>query len=100
MVAVIGPDVSTSCGNFGRRLVLGSSYVVGVGGACSPIGPWSLLSTYSSEELELLRSLDEMPCDDSTTEGTAGTTGSGAMGVAPAAGLLGVMMALIVALQE
>ena len=121
MVTVIGPDVSTSCGDFGRRLVLGSSYVVGVGGPCSPIGEWSLLSTYSSGELESLRSL-ETPCDATTRAGrttvgpgggtttepegtilvgptTAGPVVGGAMGVAPA-GLLGLMITFVTALQE
>lgn len=58
-VEVAGPDVLTSCGVPGQVLQLGTSYVVGIGGACSPIGDWSALDTFNSAELELLRELSD-----------------------------------------
>ncbi len=52
-----GPDVLTSCGNPNRRLSIGETYLVGVGGVCNPISAWSALDTYSESELSLLRGL-------------------------------------------
>ncbi|XP_064401754.1 uncharacterized protein LOC135347645 [Halichondria panicea] len=54
---VNGPDVLTTCGNSNRRLTIGETYLVGVGGACNPISAWSTLDTYSESELDLLRDL-------------------------------------------
>ena len=59
MIVAYGPDVSTSCGNSGRVLQLGTTYVAGVGGACSPINEWTPLSEYSQEEVELMRELED-----------------------------------------
>ena len=53
----MGPDVLTSCGDPSRRLQISSQYVVGIGGACNPISEWSPFSSYSEEELQLLRDL-------------------------------------------
>ena len=54
-----GPDVLTTCGWYGRPVALDISveYLVGIGGACNPIGQWSEANSYSANELELLRSL-------------------------------------------
>ena len=52
-----GPDVLTMCSNPGRLLQINRMYVAGVGGACSPIDEWSEVSSYSAEELDLLREL-------------------------------------------
>ena len=54
---VNGPDVLTTCGNSNRRLTIGETYLVGVGGACDPISAWSTLDSYSESELEILRDL-------------------------------------------
>ena len=56
---VPGPDVLTSCGEYGRVLAINQQYVAGVGGACSVISGWSTLDTYSANELQELRSLSE-----------------------------------------
>ena len=60
MVQVPGPDTQTSCGDSRTRLRIGTEYVAGIGGRCSPIAEWSELSEYSSQEIEQLR--DEMDC--------------------------------------
>ena len=49
---VAGPDVLTMCGQSGRRLNIGETYLTGVGGACSP---WSTSESYSTDELNMLR---------------------------------------------
>ncbi len=55
---VNGPDVHTSCGQGGRkRLIIGETYLVGVGGPCRPISAWSTLDSYSESELGFLREL-------------------------------------------
>ena len=54
---MVGPDVLTTCGNPEHLLFLNRMYVAGVGGICSPIGEWSEVSSYSAEELDLLREL-------------------------------------------
>ena len=52
-----GPDVLTTCGNPGRLLQINGTYIAGVGSGCSPIDDWSEVSSYSAEELDLLREL-------------------------------------------
>ena len=47
----------TSCGNPYARLQINDIYVVGVGGACSPINGWSNLNGFSQDEINLLRQL-------------------------------------------
>ena len=42
-----------------NTLQLNTDYIAGIGGICSPINGWSQLSTYSPEELDKLRELDE-----------------------------------------
>ena len=59
VVEVTGPDVLTSCGQYGRVLQLNTAYVAGIGQACSPISQWGELSDYSEGEMELLRRLRE-----------------------------------------
>lgn len=97
MLTVSGPDAITTCGTIGRILEIGTSYVVGMGGLCSPIREWTQLSEYSSEELELLRRLrdddascatTEVPTDDVPTE----VLTDDAIGVAPAVGILVLML--------
>ena len=51
-----GPDVLTSCGQYGRILTVGESYIVGIGGSCSVLNNWSSFNSYSSSEIELLES--------------------------------------------
>ena len=60
MRVVAGPDIQTSCGNERRRLQVGTEYIAGIGGACSPIEEWSERSSYSSGEIQQLR--NEMDC--------------------------------------
>ncbi len=57
VVVESGPDVSSSCGAYGHRLHVGTSYVAGIGGICGPIAEWREVSTYIREELDLLRML-------------------------------------------
>lgn len=57
---VSGPDTQTSCGDEDRRLQIGTEYIAGIGGRCSPIDQWSERSSYSSEEIHQLR--NEMDC--------------------------------------
>jgi len=47
-LVVSGPDVLSTCGFSGRLLQLQEQYVVGIGGACSPVNQWSTVSSYSS----------------------------------------------------
>ncbi len=55
---VNGPDVHSSCGQGRRyRLIIGETYLVGVGGPCGPISAWSTLDSYSETELGKLREL-------------------------------------------
>ncbi len=81
MVEVRGPDVTTSCGAHGRRLRIGTSYVAGIGGPCSPIEEWAEVSMYSNEELDLLRMLRDTVC-------------AGAVGVVPGITLLTFLLLL------
>lgn len=69
MIEVYGPDVTSSCGSSGRVLQLGTTYVAGVGGPCSPIGEWTALSEYEEEEVELMRELVE-ECGDISSANT------------------------------
>ena len=52
-----GPDVLTSCGQYGRVLEIGEHYLVGIGGPCNPISQWSTVDSYSANEFELLGQL-------------------------------------------
>lgn len=72
VVEVIGPDVLTSCGQYGRILQFNTPYVAGIGHACSPISQWSQLGDYSETEIELLRRLrdGEVECDGATATAT------------------------------
>ena len=54
MVTEFGPDLLTSCGNPGNILSAGTTYVVGVGGACSVYNEWTAYDDFSSDDLELL----------------------------------------------
>ena len=75
---MIGPDTQTTCGNPSSRLQIGTEYVVGIGGVCSPIEAWSELSSYSTHEVELMRSFrNEMGYGTTTpSDGTTTTTSS------------------------
>jgi hypothetical protein len=114
LLTVSGPEVTSSCGQFGRRLVLNATYVVGIGGPCSRIGEWSLLSSYSSEELQLLRGFGPQ-CDagpttapevttttggttapEGTTVGPEPTNGGGALGLVPTATPIGIVLVLVI----
>ena len=52
-----GPDVTTTCGQYGRVLTLGTSYIAGIGGPCFMINPWSSYDTYTNDEIQLLEGL-------------------------------------------
>ncbi|CAI8034056.1 Cation channel sperm-associated protein subunit epsilon [Geodia barretti] len=55
-----GPDTGTSCSpELGRILQLRAEYLAGVGGPCTPLINWDLLSSYSENDLETLRDLAE-----------------------------------------
>ena len=56
-VMVPGPDVLTTCGNPKALLKISGQYVTGVGAVCEPISDWSMLSSFSSRELQQLRDL-------------------------------------------
>ncbi len=62
----VGPDVLTSCGQYGRILKAGREYILGIGGICNPISAWTLADDYSDDELNLLQqaSTDPTVCDD------------------------------------
>ena len=47
----------TTCGNPGRRLSIGETYLAGVGGGCNPIDGWSPSQDFTAAELNLLRAL-------------------------------------------
>lgn len=69
-----GPDVLTSCGDYGRILTLGVEYVVGIGGACNPIGEWTPLESYSDTDVALLEELQQECIEDpSTCNGAVGS---------------------------
>ena len=59
IMVTMGPDVTTSCGDYGRVLTLGVEYVVGIGGACNPINEWSTLESYSESDVALLERLQQ-----------------------------------------
>jgi hypothetical protein len=60
VITSAGPDTGTSCSpEVGRILQLRAEYLVGVGGPCTPLNDWSLLSSYSDNDLETLRDLAE-----------------------------------------
>ena len=52
-----GPDVTTTCGQYGRVLTVGASYIAGIGGPCFMINPWSSYDTYTNDEIQLLEGL-------------------------------------------
>lgn len=62
-----GPDVLTTCGEQGRVLRLGREYLVGIGGPCNSLSPWSQLDVYNPEDIQLLQSLanNSRYCNDS-----------------------------------
>ena len=62
-----GPDVATSCGDYGRVLTLGVEYVVGIGGTCNPINEWSTLESYPESDVALLEDLQQMCAEDPST---------------------------------
>ena len=62
-----GPDVATSCGDYGRVLTLGVEYVVGIGGACNPISEWTPLESYSKTDVALLEELQQECIEDPST---------------------------------
>ena len=57
-LTVFGPDVLTSCGQYGRVLEL-SKHVVGVGGPCNPISAWTEVEDYTERDLQQLNDLAE-----------------------------------------
>ena len=63
-----GPDVLTSCGQYGRVLTVGESYIAGIGGACYPISPWDNSSRFSTDDFRLLVELrnGSTRCNSST----------------------------------
>ncbi|XP_011409850.1 PREDICTED: uncharacterized protein LOC100637196 isoform X2 [Amphimedon queenslandica] len=56
-VNVSGPDVTTTCGQYGRVLTVGESYIAGIGGPCFTIDPWSTYNSYTSDDIQLLEGL-------------------------------------------
>ena len=54
---VSGPDVTTTCGQYGRVLTVGASYIAGIGGPCFIIDPWSTYDSYTSDDIQLLEGL-------------------------------------------
>ena len=53
----MGPDVLTSCGQYRRVLSVNASYIVGIGGPCHPIAPWTDVTNYQADDINLLVSL-------------------------------------------
>lgn len=72
-----GPDVLTSCGQYGRVLTVGESYIVGVGGVCVPIRPWSSFDSYSSSEIQLLENLKDGTSCSMTTSASSRVESTG-----------------------
>lgn len=62
-----GPDVLTSCGQYGRILQAGSIYVVGIGGPCGSIGEWSTRGKFGERNFDYLRTVTEDYLKDPTT---------------------------------
>ena len=59
-MVTMGPDVATSCGDYGRVLTLGVEYVVGIRGACNEwMDEWSTLESYSESDVALLERLQQ-----------------------------------------
>lgn len=54
-----GPDVLTSCGQYGRVLQGGTVYIVGIGGACDSISEWSTQVQFGERNLAYLRTVAE-----------------------------------------
>ena len=60
VITSAGPDTGTSCSKeAGRILTLRAEYLAGVGGACTTLIDWDLLSAYSDKDLEKLREFAE-----------------------------------------
>lgn len=58
VITSAGPDAGTSCSpEEGRILQLRTEYLAGVGGPCTPLIDWDLLSKYSEKDQETLREL-------------------------------------------
>ena len=89
---VPGPDVLSSCGQDLRILNINQQYVVGVGGPCSDISAWSTLGSYSSNELQQLRSLAQ--------QFEAGSLDCGAFGLLPSFSAVLAAAALITLCQS
>ena len=87
-----GPDVLTSCGVPGRLLQLGTSYIVGIGGPCSPLESWSEPSTFSAAELELLRELSGAG-DTTAGDTTASVTDAATV---PAMSLIAAVFSVVI----
>ena len=54
MITTYGPDLLTTCGNPNNILSVGTTYVVGIGGACSAHSEWTPYSQYPAEERQAL----------------------------------------------
>ena len=67
---MLGPDVLTSCGQYGRVLTIGPQYLVGIGGPCNRFGAWSEISNYGESELAYLQTLKDDPSTNCSTSST------------------------------
>jgi len=54
IIKQVGPDLLTTCGNPRAILSVGTTYVVGIGGACSRYNEWTPYSDYPTNHLEVL----------------------------------------------
>ena len=88
MMNTTGPDVQTSCGQYGRILTVGESYIVGIGGPCFRISSWESFSSYTTNDIRLLESLKDggaQTCSSSavslstTSTGSLSTTSAGSL---------------------
>ena len=95
-MTALGPDVTTSCGQYGRVLTVGSQYLVGIGGPCNHFGDWSEISSYTESELAYLQTLREDPtCDDDS--GTSSNLSTGAIVGIVIGAIVGIVIGAIVA---
>ena len=85
---VSGPDTTTSCGNPRALLKINEQYVVGVGTICGAISSWSILQSYSADELQTLREFSR--------DFEAGSLTCGAVTFVPSISLVISSMALVV----
>ena len=60
-----GPDLLSTCGNPANILSVNKTYIVGVGGICSPYNYWTEYNRFASADLKLI--VDNCTVESSAT---------------------------------